>query len=250
MAISYNTGTTASADTAASVNITIPSGVLVSDVMLMALAIFTLDSSAPTIAFSGAGGTWTLVPVSSGTNPGISPGGGVYSYGYAYYRVATAGDPGATLTITETGSAAGTTWFAVALDSYTGANTSTPVDVAGSAVTAGDTDTYTITCPSKTTGVAGDWAVYLFPSGSEVGSTITGPAGTTQRHHVVSDAGIAAVINDSNGSAGGSGSSIGGGVFTVSGTSSATWLTAFTVGLAPAGASSPPPQVVAYMSSM
>ena len=55
----------------------------------------------------------------------------LYAYGYFYYRKATAGDPGATLTITETGSPSGTTWLAAALAAYPGASGTQP-DVAGS----------------------------------------------------------------------------------------------------------------------
>ena len=116
----YNTGATASATTAASVNVTIPSGVLANDVMVLNVECFTEHSTPPTVGFSGGGGTWTLMPVSAGTNPAVAQNGTIYSYGYAYYRVATAGDPGATLTITETGSSTGTTWLTVALATYTG----------------------------------------------------------------------------------------------------------------------------------
>ena len=70
MALSYNTGATASADTSASVNLSIPSGVLTGDLMLMSLTVFTEDSSAPSVAFSGAGGTWTAVTTTdSSANP-------------------------------------------------------------------------------------------------------------------------------------------------------------------------------------
>ena len=242
MAISYNTGTTASADTSASVNITIPSGVLVNDVMLMSLEVFTEDASAPTVSFSGGGGGWTLItPTDASANPQVATfGSSIWSYGYAYYRVATAGDPGATLTVSESGSAAGTTWFAVALASYTGASTSAPIDVAGGANARGAYGT-TVTCPSETTGVTGDWAVYLGPCGPAVGSVIHGPAGSTQRQAVVSDAGIGAAINDSNGSVGNSGTGIGGGTFSATSGSGNVWWEAFTVGLAPPGAGSPAP---------
>lgn len=233
MDISFNTGTTASADTAASVDVTIPSGVLVNDVMIMSLEVFTEDSSAPTVSFSGAGGTWTLVPVSAGSNPETCNSSGVYSYGYAYYRVATSGDPGATLTVSESGSAAGTTWMDVALVSYTGASTSSPIDVAaGAGIYSGSG----ITCPSKTTGVANDWAVYLW-NGAPGGSPgITGPAGTTQRQNIVDAANVGAGIWDSDGSVGAAGTAIGGGTFTGG---SSDWWQAFTIGLAPPG--SPPP---------
>src|SRR5271156_3644385 len=154
MAVAYNTGATGSANNATSCTVAIPSGVLVNDVMIMSLTVFTETSSAPTVSFSGAGGTWTLVPVTTGTNPEISQNCTIYAYNYAYYRVATAGDPGATLTITETGSAAGTTWLAAAIASYTGAGTTSPIDVAGGASTV----TNTVQCPAEVTVTNNDWA--------------------------------------------------------------------------------------------
>lgn len=238
MAISVNTGAVANANTASSVAIVIPAGVLVNDVMLMMLSVFTEVSSAPTIAFSGAGGSWTKIATTdSSANPQVAQNGTLYSYGYAYYRVATAGDPGATLTITETGSGAGTTWFSVSIEAYTGASTGGPIDVAGSA-SGGVTDL--VQCPGETTGVSGDWAIYMGGGGANgTGQLMVGPTGATSRQNTASTAGIASAIFDSNGSVGGSGTSIGG-------TSAFEYLTSnhpntgllngFTIGLAPAGA--------------
>lgn len=247
MALSYNTGATASADTSASVNLSIPSGVLTGDLMLMSLTVFTEDSSAPSVAFSGAGGTWTAVTTTdSSANPQTAAGSGVWSYGYAYLRVATAGDPGATLTITETGSSAGTTWFAAAVASYTGGGGGSPVDVAGGAEAFGSGGLQ-VTCPSLTTSAASDWAVYLGSGSPGAGSSFTAPAGTTQRQAIVSDAGIGAAIFDSNASVGGAGTGIGGGSL---GTASAgvAWLTVFTVAIEPYSA--PPINVPPVLYSM
>lgn len=241
MAISVNTGTTASADTATSVNVTIPAGVLTNDVMIMSLEVFTEDSTAPTISFSGAGGSWTLVPVSTGSNPEVSSGGSIFAYGYAYYRVATAGDPGATLTISESGSPAGTTWFCVSMESYTGASTTSPIDVAGGAVTTGATNTLSITLPTKTTGVANDWAIYLLSGGLIAGASETISSGTIRRQ-LTDAAGIATALADSNGSVGAAGTSIGGNTWNITGQgASNTWLSAFTIGLAPPSAAAAPP---------
>lgn len=234
MSITYNTGATANADFASSVNITIPSGVLVNDVMLMSFEVFSETATAPTVSFSGAGGTWTLAPVTTGSNPEKSSSGSIYSYGYAYRRVATSGDPGATLTVSVTG-ASGGPWLDVAIASYTGASTSSPVDVAGGAEGNGPS----LTCPSETTGVANDWAVYLGSGAPGVGGTWTAPSGTTVRQQIVDGSGIGAIIADSNGSVGGAGTSIGGGTFTQNGNSG--WIQAFTIGLAPASAGSPAP---------
>lgn len=231
MSISYNTGTTATADYAASVAVTIPSGVLPGDVMLMALEVFTEDSSAPTISFSGAGGGWTLIPMTDASANPQSAGTNPYGYGYAYYRVATSGDPGATLTITETGSSAGTTWIDVALASYTGASTTAPIDVAGSAA-AYDAGTTGVTFPTLSTTNAGDWAAFLVAGAPGVGCAISGPSGSTERQTVTDGTGIGAALLDSNGTTGVG--SIGGGHAT-STNASATWWSAFTIGLAPSG---------------
>ncbi len=247
MALSYNTGATATADNSASVNLSIPSGVLTGDMMLLSLTVFTEDSSAPSVAFSGAGGTWTAVsPTDSSANPQTSAGSGVWSYGYAYYRIATAGDPGATLTITETGSPAGTTWLAAAAASYPGGGGGSPVDVAGGAEAFGSGGLQ-VTCPSLTTSAANDWAVYLGAGSPGAGSSFTAPAGTTQRQAIVSDAGIGAVIFDSNGSVGAGGTSIGGGQLGTA-SSGVAWLTVFTVAAEPYTA--PPINVPPVLYSM
>lgn len=232
MAISVNTGTTAHAETAASCNVTIPAGVLAGDVMVMMLTVFTETGSTPAISFSGGGGTWTLVPMTTGTNPEVATAGSsVWSYGFAYTRVATAGDPGATVTVTETGSAAGTTWFAIALEAYTGCNTAAPVDVAFGANAQG---TAQGTAPSGNTATAGDWAIHMDGGGINTGPLV-GPAGSTQRQNIDSSASVCAGINDSNGPVGGAGTSIGGGHWSQTG-STANWWSMFTIGLAAAPA--------------
>jgi hypothetical protein len=231
MAISYNTGATGSSVNVTTVTVAIPSGVLANDVMIMSLACFTEDSTQPTISFSGAGGTWTLAPVTTGSNPELSQNGTIYCYEFAYYRVATAGDPGATLTITETGSSGSTTWFAAALASYTGASTGSPIDVAGAASTL----TNTVQCPAQTTVTNNDWALYLGNGGANGSSTLMpGPSGATKRESVASSAGIAAAVYDSNGTVA-AGTSIGGtSAFDFTTTDGGTgFLGAFTIGLAP-----------------
>lgn len=235
MAISFNTGAAASVNTSVSINITIPAGVLAGDVMILGLELFTTDSTQPSVAFSGAGGTWTLIPVTTGANPAVAIGGGIWSYGFAYYRVATAGDPGQVLTITETGSPAGTTWIAVTINSYTGASTSAPIDVAGSA-NHGQGSQTSPACPAMLTGVANDWAVYLAQAGlPSAATTLTDPG--TAREFTVNSAAIAAASSDSNASVGGAGTSIGGSSF-VGSTASANgyWWSVFTIGLAPPAA--------------
>lgn len=246
MPISFNTGTGNSADTSAAVTLALPSGILVSDVMIMSLTCFNENAAAPAITFSGADGPWTLVPTSDGSaNPQVSAGSGIWSYGYAYYRVATAGDPGATLTVTASGAgfASGTTWWAAAVASYTTVNTASPVDVAGGAAAAGGSaDVPSVTCPSLTTGITTDWAVYLGGGAPGEDETYAGPYGTVTRENILSGVGIGAAVNDSGGSAG---SVIGGGTFTTS-TAGVAWLSAFTIGLAPADGGGYGPPVTGY----
>jgi hypothetical protein len=238
MAISYNTGATGSASAATSCNITIPAGVLTGDLMLLGVACFTEVTSAPTITITGGGGSWTLLsPMHDGTNPQAVNNGTLYNWAYVYYRVATAGDPGATLTVSESGSAAATTWFALALGAYTGAASSQP-DVAGSV---GANNVLTVTSPSETTVTASDWSI-----GMLLGGTNGAPVGglpSTSRQVVTSGSGITAGIWDSNGSVGGAGTSIGG--VTVHGGNNApnNTFSVFTIGIAPPGTAASAPEV-------
>ena len=227
--ISFNVGNANTADTATSVTLGIPAGVLPADAMLLAVTCYTEDPSAPAISISGGGGTWNLIGVSTGTNPEVASQSGAFSYlGSRITRIANgAADPGATLTISETGSGAGSTWWAVSLASYTGAAAISTIDVAGGASAAGGSGT-TVTCPAETTTANGDWAVYLGGGGIQ-GTGFTIPAGSTQRENLISDAGVGTVIADSNGNFP-PGSSIGGGTFGAP-VAGAVWVTAFTVGL-------------------
>jgi hypothetical protein len=226
--IAYNTGATASANTATSVSLAIPGGVLAGDLMMLGLAVFNEVASAPSIGFSGGGGAWLLPsPLHDGSNPEQATTGTLYAYGYFFYRVATAADIGATLTITETGSPAGLTWLAVALAAYTGAGAVQP-DIAGSLAA---NNVLSVAAPAETTLSDGDWY-----AGFELGGTNTAPTGSppgTQRQIVTSSAGITASIWDSNGPVGNAGTAIGGG--TVHGGNSApnNTFTVFTIGLAP-----------------
>lgn len=228
MAISFNTGATAHAETAASVNLAIPAGVLAGDVMALILTVFCETGVQPVIAFAGGGGAWTPVPVNTGANPEVATAGSViWSYGFAYTRVATAGDPGATVTISETGSAAGTTWLAVAMAAYTGASPAAPVDVAfgGNAQGANVAGTF----PSGNTAADGDWSLFMAAYGLPAGST-PALAGEAKRADVFSAADVGATIWDSAAAVGPAGTAIGGG--TITGIAGGTdWWSLFTVGL-------------------
>lgn len=248
MAISFNVATTTTADTSVSIAPVIPAGVLVNDVMLLVLLVFTEVATVPTISFSGAGGTWTLVPMTTGPNPAQSTQSTVWANGWAYYRVATAGDPGATLTISAANtSGAGTTWMAVSISSYTGANTTSPIDVAGGVGIEGAGIGVTLPSPVTTT-VANDWAVSMYAAGLPIGATVTGPAGTTQRANLLDASGIGSGIWDSNGSFT-AGTNIGGGQFSA-GAGGTDWWTAFVVGIAPPSGVTLGPQVNRQLPNM
>jgi hypothetical protein len=222
---SYNTGATGSADNAASAEVTIPAGVLAGDTMWLGFTIFCETATAPDIALTGGAATWTAPEPSSGSNPEQATTGTLYAYGYVYEAKATASDPGAILTITETGSPAGTTWISAALVSYTGAASSQP-DVM---VSAAANDVLSVAAPAVDTGRAADWYVG-FQLGGTNGTPTAGPPGT-QREAVTSAAGVTAVAWDSDGGVGGAGTSIGGG--TVHGGNSApnNTFTVFTIGM-------------------
>lgn len=233
---SFVTGTSSSASTSATCTFTIPAGVAPGDIVLVGFAVFCEVATAPTIAFSGgSAGTWALLsPMHTGANPEqAASGGGLYSYGYVYSKQAASGDPGATVTLTETGSPSATTWWAVVLGVYAGASTTQP-DIAGASVV---NNAVTGTSPAETTGVSGDWSVEMLLGGVGTTGTVGAPATLTTRESVVSGAGIAAVLADSNGSVGGAGTSIGGETWTGGNSSPNNTFALFTIGLAPAGGS-------------
>ena len=230
--LAYNTGATGTASGSASATVTVPAGVSTSpaDTLLIGFCCFTEDSSQPSFAITGgSGGSWTLLsPTDASANPQLSAAAGIFSYAAVYARPAASGDPGAALTITETGSPAGTTWWAVALVAYAGADVSV-ADVFGSAELTGQTSA-TINTPAETTSADGDWAVWFYLGGVGLGNTVTLSTGT-QRQAVTSGDGIAAAVYDSAGSVGPAGTSITAKTFTDSGSAAGCWPVAFTVGL-------------------
>lgn len=216
MAISFNTGTTGAGTT------TIPAGVLAGDVMLLVVNGFS-NGVSPVVSVSSTGTAFTQIgpQVQGGSASGFS------SYGAIFYAVASATDAGKVITASITGG--GGPSFATALAAYTGASNSAPIDVsngAGSGVSP-------LAFPTLITGQAGDWAISLSAYGEGSGGGVTVSSGTLRENHEPSF-GVGAGIWDSNGSVGGSGTSIGGN--TVSSAAGSVWLTAFTVGLAPPSA--------------
>ena len=228
MPISFNTGARLDSGgaAAASQNLTIPAGVLAGDVVLVVAC-----------GFNGASGA-TLAASSTGTAPVLIDQdqtpvlAAVFSNGGAWYFVASGTDAGKVITFSIS---TGTAEWSVALAAYSGARNVTPVDVHG-AVAAVSATGAAVATPALTTGVAGDWAIYM-AAGAAASSNLTEPASTTSREKGISSAGVFADICDSNASVGGAGTGIGGASFTYSSPGgSNTWYSLFTVGLAPPSA--------------
>jgi hypothetical protein len=222
MAISVNTGTVAgSSGATASQAITIPAGVLAGDVMFLVVEAFATTS---TISVTSTGSPWTQI----GPTLNVT-GSGNTSLASIWYAVAGAADPGAVVTAHV---ATGTAFWSLALESYTGASNSAPVDVSGG--TAGafiSGGTLSMATPSETTGAAGDWAIYAYAGGTPSVGATTAPG--TSRQIENSNSGIIAHLSDSNGSVGGAGTAIGGASNSFTDSSSGNyWPATFTVGLA------------------
>jgi hypothetical protein len=227
MAISWNTGTTVSNGVALDANrpVTIPAGVNSGDVIIVAFCAFRAAATAETMQASSTGTAPTLIGSSQQTaffNSNTVTGG-------LFSIVAGASDAGKVIT----GSlvSGDTANWAAAVGAWTGASNSSPVDVSGATTATGNNSS--LTCPSETTGVANDWDLQVFVAALG-GAAYGGGGGFTQRESVVDgSSGAGAVIYDSNGSVGGSGTGIGGANFTNAGNNS--WWIGWTVGLAPAG---------------
>lgn len=224
MAIGFRTGATNSngGGTQTTLTITIPATVQAGDVILVAFTGFGVTSD--TVQASSTGTAPTIVG-SSQSSPSFNSH---VTNSALFVIVAGASDAGKVIT----GSllSGGSVQWAAALGVWTGVSNSSPVDVNGAATAAGNGST--VTCPNKTTGVAGDWDIQIIAA-TLGGSSYTGGGSLTQRESV-SDAssGCTAAIFDSNASVGGSGTVIGGTVFSNTGNNS--WWVGFTVGLAPA----------------
>lgn len=234
MAISYSTGTTGSATNipaSTAFTFTVPAGVLTGDVMFVSLNVFSFTANTFGISTpSSGGGNWTQI----GTTQQGSQGS-IGGWGSAWYRVATASDPGSTFTVSWTGTTTGGNqfWWAADLESYTGADTSGPIgnfawSIANSSVTSA-------AGPTTTTTRANSWAIQANPASVSSSGSITGePA--TNRHVVNPGAGVDNAVSDSNGSVGASGTTIGGGTWTWSNQTNGAGIMFTGELLAPAGA--------------
>jgi hypothetical protein len=228
VSIAWNTGAVSSTGgtNVASGSITIPAMVNAGDVLLIAVAGFNPGSATETLQASSTG----TAPVIVGTQQRTSLTS-IEFYGAVFSVTAAAGEAGKVITASFV--SGDTANWALALGAWSGASGASPIDVSGG-TSAAFNDGSPITCPSEITGVAGDWCIQLMAAALG-GSSYTGGSPFTQRESV-SDAssGATAAIFDSNGSVGGSGTTIGGATFANAGHNS--WWTAFTVGLAPAPA--------------
>lgn len=226
MAISFNTGTTATLTSSGtpSSTVTIPAGVLSGDTILVLVWVFTTATG--TLASSLT--STATAPVQVGASK-LASGSGIQALGAVYSIAAGASDHGATLTFGTTGGTGGSYWYNVGLVAYTGAG---GVDVSnGTSFFASGTGT--TTTPSAVTTQSGDWQVQLLGVGPPGGNTVTTPAGLTSREAIPNNSGLTLAIGDSNGSAGGSGTTVGNTTWTYSGGTGNTWSTSFTVALQP-----------------
>ena len=225
MAISWNTGTTATSGGPGAVflDITIPAGVNQGDLLLVAFAAFSAVSE--TVQASSTG----TAPAIVGSSQAVSFGGNTLNA--AVFSVkAGASDAGKVLRGSYV--SGGLAQWAAGIGAWAGTSASSPVDVSGAAVSAGASAT--ITCPSEITAASNDWCAEIV-SAALGGSSFTGGAGFTQREAFSDPAsGCTVLIYDSNASAGPAGTSIGGAQFANAGHNN--WWAGFTVGLAP-----PPP---------
>lgn len=202
--------------------VTIPAGVLSGDVVIVACTQVVISGTAGSLSAASTGTALTQI----GSTLTLSTGS-ITTLSAAYYFVASSTDASKVITITN-GVEFG--FWSISLAAYTGAAVSSVIDVSqGQTTTVGSAS---VACPTLTTGVAGDWAVYLGLGAFENGS-LSGPSGSTMRVNGITSSDLAAAIYDSNGSVGASGTSIGGGSFTA-GANSNNFLSGWTIGLKPA----------------
>lgn len=237
--ITQNTGTTANSGSQVTTQaITIPAGVFGGDVVLMKADIIVLTAIPPTITASSTGTS----PILAGSEDSGTESLPAAVTGAVFYFIAagTTGiaspDIGKVVTFSVGGVVSG--FWAVTLEAYTGASSSSPIDVIQGAF--GGASSNSVTCPTLMTTQANDWAIFL-GGGAAEGSGFTVPSGSTSRQSTESAADVASAISDLNGSVGAAGTSIGGGTFKCN-TAANSILIGFTLGLAPLGAG---PAVVA-----
>lgn len=236
MAIAFRSGATATQNSGftsgTSFTITIPSGVQTGDVLI--LGINAMIAGGGTVTATPTGGpTWHVAGTAS--HDGSSAfGTGVNST--IWWAAPTTAQAGTNVTI---GTSASTECYS-ALATYTGCNTSAPIDCynTGNAGTTGGTGSASCPCPTATTVAAGDWAVAFVGSAAAATATytITYPtSAATARVHAGDTFFALAALSD-NATAVGASTGIGGGTWTYgAGTNAAS--ASIIVGLA--GAATP-----------
>ena len=238
---SHNAGTTATLGQSAhtiAFSFTVPAGVATGDVMIVSVNTFSFPLSGPaTSTPTSGGGSWTAVGPLVAAQDGTA---GVFAT--AWWRVATAADPGSTFTMSWTGGVGGTDgfWWTATLDSYTGFWTPDPI--AQSITPTSGAQTAVGACPSGTSLRSGSWVVQLGPITPNSSGTITGvPSGMTQRQLSNGNSGVSNASADSGASVGAAGTAIGGGSFTSSNATD-NWWAEWTIELATVSAPGPPVQ--------
>lgn len=218
--------------------ITLDSGIQVDDFMLVIAEFFTWapDGFTNLTCTAASGHTWTQV----GTMQSSPVAGGLVAHSVLYKRVATSGDAGDTLTFAAVGTPGPTNqmWWSISTGAWVGFPGGIDVfSVANGAPASAQTD---FTFPSATTTQDGDWGLYI-GFGADNGSgdiTDASPAGTSRRTKMW-NSGLISVINDSNGSVGSAGTTIGPSahaILTGGGSSPSAWYSMWTVALSPTSA--------------
>ncbi len=215
---SYNTGTTFSHSGiphGTACTGTIPSGVAVGDIMLVFVEAFTWTSSAPAFGTPTSGGTGSWAPIGSLTDSGAN--GSFDVYFQAYWKEATSGDASSTFSISFTGTPGSTDSFywTVDLESYTGFYTASPIG--NYAITRAGGLVAAAPCSTISTQRSGSWGIQASGNGVNGSGSLTASP-STNRHLYNPGDGIDIGVSDTNGSAGGVGSNIGGGTFTAGST--------------------------------
>jgi hypothetical protein len=224
--MAYSAGATSDSGNsqASSLTLTIPGTVQNGDVILVTASAVPLTSTPTTLTATSTG----TAPVAAaapvtGTESGASVTTSIWKI------LAAASDAGKVVTFTP-GTAA---FMASALVVYSGVDTTNPIDVIQGVF--GGAGSISVTCPSLTTTVDEDWAVYIGGGAAEGGGIQTSPSGmpsgsTTRAYsHAASD--VVAVITDSNGPVA-AGTAIGGGQYTAV-VAASSLMTAYTIGLTP-----------------
>lgn len=205
--------------------ITVPSAVASSDYVLLLPVLEAIGSAFATLTVTSTGTTPGLLgsQVNFEDNEGDFITAGVYGF------AASGSDASKVITIH---SATHNSLIACVLGSWSGASSSQP-DVNATPATNGQSAS--VTAPSVSTATSADWAVHLACGVNQGSETTFGANPGTLRETVITAASDPfAGLADSNGSAGSSGTSIGGGTWTLTGDTFSGWI-AFTIGLKVAG---------------